>query len=95
MGLPSDQGTARVKGDNYVHYAQGTVPLQTFKLWNKLCSRNVPKVMHQVIQGCEGVQNILDDTIVHAPKQEEHDRRLQKVLNVLQEKEIVLYWAKC
>ena len=53
------------------------------------------KVIQQVIQGCDGVQNILDDIIVHAPNQEEHDKRLQKLLSVLQEKGITLNREKC
>ena len=53
------------------------------------------KVIQQILQGCEGVQNILDDIIVHAPNQQEHDKRLEKVLNVLQEKGITLNREKC
>ena len=31
------------------------------------------KVLGQVLQECDGVHNILDDVIVHAPTEEEHD----------------------
>ncbi|MCG8032586.1 MAG: aspartyl protease family protein, partial [Candidatus Thiodiazotropha taylori] len=53
------------------------------------------KVVQQLLQGCEGVNNILDDIIVHAPNQQEHDKRLEKVLSVLQEKGITLNRKKC
>ena len=36
------------------------------------------------------VQNILNDIIVHASTQEEHDKRLENVLSVLQNKGITL-----
>ena len=53
------------------------------------------KFIQQILQGCEGVQNILDDIIVHAPNQQEHDKRLEKVLHVLQEQGSMLNREKC
>ena len=53
------------------------------------------KVLQQILQGYEGVQNILDDIIMHAATQKEHDERLQKVLTLLQEKGIMLNREKC
>lgn len=53
------------------------------------------KVMQQVLQGCEGVHNIMDDIIVHASTQEEHDKCLENVVRVLQEKGITLNDKKC
>ena len=53
------------------------------------------KVLQQILQSCEGVQNILDDIIVHASTQEEHDKRLENVLSVLQNKGITLNREKC
>ena len=54
------------------------------------CAVEMFQVIQQILQGCEGVQNILDDIIVHALNQQEDDKRLEKVLNVLQEKGITL-----
>ena len=53
------------------------------------------KVLQQILQSCEGVQNILDDIIDHASTQEEHDKRLENVLSVLQYKGITLNREKC
>ena len=47
-------------------------------------------VLQQVLQGCEGVHNIMDDIIVHASSQVEHDRRLENVVKVLHEKGFTL-----
>ena len=41
------------------------------------------KVLCQVQQECDGAQNILDDVIVHAPTEEEHDRRFESGVKAL------------
>ncbi|XP_048729723.2 uncharacterized protein K02A2.6-like [Ostrea edulis] len=53
------------------------------------------KVMQQVLQGCEGVHNIMDDIIVHASCQAEHDKCLENVVRVLRDKGITLNKDKC
>ena len=45
---------------------------------------SIQKVLQQILQGYEGVQNMLDDIIIHAAIRREHDERLQKVLTLLQ-----------
>ena len=35
------------------------------------------RVMQQVLQGCEGVHNIMDDIIVYASNQKEHAKCLE------------------
>ena len=52
-------------------------------------------IIQQVLQGCEGVQNIADDIIVHGTTIELHDQRLTKVLERLQEKGLTLNPEKC
>ena len=47
-------------------------------------------IIQQTLQGCEGVQNIADDTIVHGPTMEVHDHRLIKVLERLRDKGLTL-----
>ncbi|VDI25706.1 Hypothetical predicted protein [Mytilus galloprovincialis] len=47
-------------------------------------------IMQQVLQGCEGVHNIMDDIIVHASNQVEHDKCLENVVRVLRDKGITL-----
>ncbi|CAC5397235.1 unnamed protein product [Mytilus coruscus] len=52
-------------------------------------------IMQQVLQGCEGVHNIMDDIIVHASNQVEHNKCLENVVRVLQDKGITLNNDKC
>ena len=52
-------------------------------------------VMQQVLSGCEGVQNIMDDIIVHSKDNEEHKKHLERVLSVLRERGLTLNKDKC
>lgn len=52
-------------------------------------------VIQQSLQDCEGVANISDDIIIHGKNTEEHDRRLQRVLERLKEKNLTLNAEKC
>ncbi|KAL1021685.1 hypothetical protein UPYG_G00016520 [Umbra pygmaea] len=47
------------------------------------------------LAGIEGVENISDDVIVHAPDQETHDKRLHTVMKRLSECGLTLNPAKC
>ena len=47
-------------------------------------------VIQQALQNCEGVANISDDIIIHARNNEEHGKRLQRVLERLKEKNLTL-----
>ena len=53
------------------------------------------KVIRQVLQDCEGAHNILDDVIVHATTEEEHDQRFENVVRVLSSKGLTLNRNKC
>ena len=53
------------------------------------------KILQQVLQECEGAHNILDDIIVHGETEEEHDRRFERVVQVLYEKGLTLNREKC
>jgi len=53
-------------------------------------------VIHQALDGIEGVDHsIFDDIIVHGSSSEEHSRRLQLVLRHIQEKGLTLNIDKC
>ena len=52
-------------------------------------------VIQQTLQGCEGVANISDDIMVHGRSTEEHNKRLQQVLERLKEKNLTLNAEKC
>lgn len=51
------------------------------------------KVLQQVLQ--DGAHNIQDDIIIRGCNQEEHDRRLRKVLSVLRDKSLTVNAEKC
>ena len=53
------------------------------------------KVLHQILQECDGAHNILDDVIVHAPTEEEHDKRFENVVRVLSSRGLTLNRDKC
>ena len=52
-------------------------------------------VIQRTLQGCEGVANISHDIIVHGRSTEEHNKRLQQVLERLKEKNLTLNAEKC
>ena len=53
------------------------------------------KVLGQVLQECDGVHNILDDVIVHAPTEEEHEKRFENAVRLLSSKGLTLNRDKC
>jgi len=53
------------------------------------------KVLGQVLQECDGVHNVLGDVIVHAPTEEEHGKRFENVVRVMNSKGLTLNCDKC
>lgn len=51
--------------------------------------------MEQILCGCEGCVNFIDDILVYGSSQQEHDTRLEKVQRKLQESNIKLKNEKC
>ena len=47
------------------------------------------------LAGIEGVTNISDNIVVHAPDQVTHSKRMRQVLTRLRDVNITLNWAKC
>jgi len=41
--------------------------------------------IQQALHGCEGIRNISDDIILHAKDDQQHDERLEKLLERLQQ----------
>ena len=52
-------------------------------------------IIQQILQGFDGAYNISDDIIVHGRSVEEHDARLNKVMERLREKDLTLNSDKC
>ena len=52
-------------------------------------------VVSQVLSGCAGVANISDDIVVYGRTKDEHDQRLDKVLETLTKKNLTLNKEKC
>ncbi|XP_073814237.1 uncharacterized protein [Musca autumnalis] len=48
------------------------------------------KIMEQVLNGCDGCLNFIDDIIVYAETKNEHDRRLKKVFDRLRKFNVTL-----
>ena len=48
------------------------------------------KVLHQVLEEYDGAHNILDDVIVNAPTEEEHDKRFENVVRVVNSRGLTL-----
>lgn len=53
------------------------------------------KIMEQILAGCEGCVNFADDIFIYGKNKEEHDKRLDKVLAALKDKDIELKEEKC
>jgi len=53
------------------------------------------QIIHNVLQGCQGVANIADDIIVYGRGIEEHDANLHAVLERIKESGMTLNPAKC
>ena len=51
------------------------------------------RILASVLNDCEGTVHLIDDVAVHGPTQEEHDRRLNKVLNKLSSYNLTPYNA--
>ena len=51
--------------------------------------------IQQALHGCEGVRNISDDIILHGKDDQQHDERLEKLLERLQQRGLTLNSAKC
>lgn len=52
------------------------------------------RIIHQFLQDCEGVHNILDDVLVHAATEEEN-QRFENVVTVLSSNGLTLNSNKC
>ena len=53
------------------------------------------RLIHQTLSGCQGCIVYIDDIIIHGRTIEEHDRRLRKVLSLLNSKDFRLQDHKC
>ena len=51
--------------------------------------------IQQALYGCEGVRNISDDIILHGKDDQQHDERLEKLLQRLQQRGLTLNGEKC
>lgn len=53
------------------------------------------KIMEQILKGCDGCLNYMDDVIVFAPTKESHETRLRNVIQRLNEFNVTLNKEKC
>ena len=52
------------------------------------------RVMNSIVGGITGVEVYLDDVVVHAPTQAEHDARVKAVLNAFERHRVRVNWEK-
>lgn len=53
------------------------------------------KTLERILIGCEGVINFIDDILIYGKDLHEHDERLKKVLEVLENHNVLLREGKC
>lgn len=53
------------------------------------------KILEQILSGCSGCMNFIDDIIVHGRSKEAHDNNLKVVMARLKERNVVLNKEKC
>lgn len=53
------------------------------------------KAMEQILSGCSGCLNFIDDIIIFGMNKAEHDNNLKKVLSRLKERNVALNESKC
>ena len=82
----------------YITTFATSLGLKRYKRLNfGICSASeiFQNTIRQAIAGIPGVINISDDILVHAPTQEEHDKRLKALLERLREKGLTVSLEKC
>ena len=90
-----------------IKLSERSKPLTTFITpWGRYCFNVLPfgissgsekfqKCMSQILEGLDGVECNIDDVLVHGATQEEHDRRLEAVLQRLSNANVTLNADKC
>ena len=90
-----------------IKLSERSKPVTTFITpWGRYCFNVLPfgissgsekfqKCMSQILQGLDGVECNIDDVLVHGATQEEHNRRLEAVLQRLRNTNVTLNADKC
>lgn len=50
--------------------------------------------MEKILLGCQGVVNFIDDILIYGKDADEHDKRVEHTLRVLQENNVLLNHTK-
>ncbi|KAL9977736.1 hypothetical protein ACROYT_G015174 [Oculina patagonica] len=69
--------------DDDIHHTLWQILFQSMPFGIKSAPEHYQKKMSQILKGSEGHISIIDDMLIHAKTQEEHDRRLKAVLKKL------------
>lgn len=59
------------------------------------CAPEIFQLMEQILAGCDGCMNFIDDIVIYGSTQEQHNTRLNKVLKTLQDWGVTLNKKKC
>lgn len=65
---------------HHIHGTLGNISLQETNVWVSCAPEMYNKIIQQTMDGCDGVQSIFDDLVVHGKTTEEHNKRLENVL---------------
>ena len=90
-------GPVRVRFEvhNYVCHKQWSLSLQKVIFGVNSAPETYQRIIQQVIQDIPGCKNIIDDIIIYASNQQEHDKILRMLLTRLREKGLTLNRNKC
>lgn len=94
MGLSPIGASSRVKITTFAVH-NGLYRYKRLVFGESSTSEQYQHEIANALAGIDGVQNISDDVIVHAPKPETHNRRLHEVMRRLAECGLTLNLEKC
>ena len=82
------------------HYTNFTTPRGMYRFkrlpFGVACAPEIfQRVVDDILQGLDGVIIYIDDILVSGKDQQEHDRRMQRVLQRLKDINLKLNWPKC
>lgn len=76
-------------------HPMGCFHINAYSLVSVLPVNNIEHEIASVLAGIEGAENISDNTVVHGPDTETHDKRLRQTIERLQECGLTLNAEKC
>ena len=92
---PTEWCAGMVRAPHHVHYTVRSILLSPPSIWHLVGSEFFQKGMSTILDGLPGVICLVDGILVFGACQEEHDQRLQAVLQRLASAGLTLNGEKC